>query len=1073
MKALITAFARNRVFANIVLLILFGAGALAAYSMIRENFPEFSLDMITITVVYPGADPEEVEEGISRKIETALEGLEGIKQYTTTSMENMATAMIEVREGQDAAELLNRVRSRVEAIATFPPAAERPIIEEVLLRDVVMFLYLTGEMSERRLKEWTENTKDEIQLLPEISQVEIFGARDYEISIELSEPRLREYGLSLGMVADAVRRGSLNLAGGTIRTLEEEIRVRTMGRRYTGEELADLVVLARPGGELVTLDRIATIRDGFTEDPIRAAINGEPANMIFIYKTSDEDALAISRSVHAFVEDRTAQLPPGSRIAVLYDGTTELKARISLLTRNGMIGLALVFILLWLFMDIRLSFWSGMGIPVSIAGALMIMWAMGITLNMISLFALIMVLGIVVDNAIVVGEAIFVKRQQGLPPIQAAVEGVGEVGLPVFASAATTVVAFIPLMYIGGIMGKFIFQLPVVVIACLLISLVECLILLPAHLNNLPDPNRADRAMGALKRGAKTVRLAVVRGLEWFMARIYTPVLRLALQWRYIAMCMAISLLFIVLGMVRGGLLKFEVFPEIDGYVMTAIVHFPDGTPAEVTHQAIERIEAALERLSEQIPTRTGEPLLKDRMALVGQTFEQIPATGPHVGSVLAVLLASEQRGVHTKDLMIRWEREVGAIPGIRSLTFEGMAAGPPGAPIEVWLQGHDMPTILSATDALMERLRRFDGVYQIRSDFSPGKNEIRLALKPEARALGLTVDDLARQVYAGYFGEEALRVQRGRDDVRVKVRYTEAERSRISDLPQMRIRTREGYEIPLRSVAEVQYAAGYSRIIRTDGMRRVAVSAAVDGQRANTAEILADLQQHFFPQLHRDHPGLYVSVQGEQEKMRESFESIYISFPLAMMGILVIMATVFRSYAQPLVIMFTVPFGIIGAIAGHLLLGYTLTLMSVFGMVALAGVVVNNAIVMIERINEYLAEGFPFREAVRLGAMRRFRAILLTTVSTVFGLTPLILETDLQAKFLIPMAISIAAGVLFATVLTLVLIPSLLMILNDLRRTVHWFRHRRLPTREAVEPAAFRRLETQAPLSAPDSQVV
>jgi multidrug efflux pump subunit AcrB len=467
--------------------------------------------------------------------------------------------------------------------------------------------------------------------------------------------------------------------------------------------------------------------------------------------------------------------------------------------------------------------------------------------------------------------------------------------------------------------------------------------------------------------------------------------------------------------------------------------------------------------LSDRTPTRTGEPMLLDRMALVGQTFEQIPATGPHVGSVLAILLASEQRGVHSKELMIQWEQEVGAIPGIRSLTFEGMAAGPPGAPIEVWLQGHDMQVILAAADELMQRLRQFDGVYQIRSDFSPGKNEIRLTLKPAARALGLTVEDLARQVYAGYFGEEALRLQRGRDDVRVKVRYTADERSRVSDLDRMRVRTPEGLEIPLLSVADVHYEEGYSQIVRTDGMRRVAVSAAVDSHKANTSEILADLQQHFFPELNRKHAGLFVSIQGEQEKMRESFESIFISFPLAMMGILVIIATVFRSYVQPLVILFTVPFGIIGAIVGHLLLGYTLTLMSIFGMVALAGVVVNNAIVMIERVNEYLAEGFAFALAVQKGAMRRFRAILLTTMSTVFGLIPLILETDLQARFLIPMAISIAAGVLFATVLTLVLIPSLLMVLNDLRRAVHWFRYGWLPSREAIEPAGTRRANGEA----------
>lgn len=1067
MKSIITAFARNRVFANIILLIFFAAGGIAATTMIRENFPEFSLDMIKILVPYPGADPEEVEEGISRKLETALQGMEGVKLYTTYSAENAATAYIEVLEGHDPVEVLNRVRSQIDAIPNLPRGAEKPIISELMLRDVVMFVYVSSRpegqaraMSERRLKEWAESVREDIQLLPGISQVELFGVRDYEISIEVSEARLREYGLTLSMVADAIRRSNLNLAGGTIRTQEEEIRVRTMGRRYTGAELASIVVLARPNGDIITLDRLAVIRDDFTEDPMQATINGEPAAMIFVYKTSEEDALAISRTVQSYLQRQQQELPPGAVMDILYDGTHELQARITLLTRNGLIGLALVFLLLWLFLDIRLSFWTGLGIPISIAGALVIMWGLGATINMITLFALIMVLGIVVDDAIVVGEAIFVKRKEGLPPLKAAVEGVAEVGMPVIAAVTTTIVAFMPLMFIGGIMGKFIYYLPVVVIACLAISLVQCLIMLPAHLNNLPDVAHQKAVAGAVRQRFFAARSRIAGGLEWFVDRIYAPVLRQALHWRYVSFSTAIAMLLIVMGLIGGGLLKFEVFPEIDGYVMTAIIEFPDGTPAEVTRQAVGEVEAALLRLSERTPTRSGEPMLQDRLVMVGQTFQQIPSFGPHVGSILAIMLESEQRGVHSKDLMVQWEKEVGVIPGITALTFEGMAAGPPGAPIEVWLRGQDMDVILAAADDLMARLQQFDGVYQIRSDFSAGKNEIQLTLKPEARALGLTVDDLARQVFAAYYGEEAVRLQRGRNDVRVKVRYTQEERSRLSDLENMRIRTPLGREIPLLSVANVVYITGYSTITRTDGMRRVTVSAAVDTQRANTAEILADLDATFFPRLRTEYAGLYVSIQGEQEKMRESFDSIYVGFPLAMLGIFIIVATIFRSYIQPFVILFTVPFGIIGAIIGHILLGYELTLMSVFGMVALAGVVVNNAIVMIERINEYLAEGLTFFEAVTAGSKRRFRAILLTTISTVGGLTPLIMETDLQARFLVPMAISIAAGVAFATLLTLLLIPSLLAIINDFRRLVHWLLYHSLPTREAVEPAAWRYVE-------------
>ncbi len=1057
MKQTLAAFARNTVFANIVLVLIFAAGYIATANMIRETFPEFSLDMIIISVPYPGADPEEVEEGISRKIEEAIEGIEGIKQYTTNAAEGLGTATIEVLEDYTVDEVLDRVRTKVNAISTFPVDAEKPVISELLLKDLVTLLYLSGDMSERRIKEWSESIKDEIQQLPNISQVATFGARDYEIAIEVSEEKLRQYGLTFDDVAGAVRNDSLNLAGGTIRTREEEIRVRTMGRKYTGEALADIVVLARPEGDVITLGRLANIDDGFTEDPIKATINGEPAVLLLVYKTPEEDALEISRTVNRYVIAKQQQVPEGANIRMLYDNTEMLRSRIDLLLKNGIIGLGIVFLLLWCFLNTRLSFWAGMGIPISIAGALVILWCMGGTLNMISLFGLIMVLGIVVDDAIVVGEAIYVHRKQGKPALRAAIDGVAEVGMPVVAAVLTTVVAFVPLFYVGGIMGKFISILPAVVIACLVVSLVECLFLLPAHLSHLPDPNRSTVNGHLLARRLSRVQETTGRWMEQFAARVYLPFLSQALNWRYISFATAIAVLLLTVGLVRSGIIKFEVFSKIDGFIMTATAEFPSGTPPEVTRQAIDRIEAALMRLEKTNPTRSGDPLVKDRLTLVGQTLGDIPDTGPNYGSVQAILLDSEQRGIHSEDLMVRWEKEIGILPGIKSLTFTGMEAGPPGDPIEVWLQGHDMNMILAAADDLMDRLRQFDGVYQIRSDFSPGKNEMRLSLKPEARPLGLTVADLARQVYAGYYGDEALRLQRGRDDVRVKVRYTADERSRLSELEQVRVRTVGGVEVPLLSVADVTFTPGYSTITRTDGMRRVAVSAGVDTKRANANEIFAELSTSFFPDLKKRYPGLFVALQGEQKKMRESFGSLEIGFPLAVLGIFIIIATMFRSYAQPLVILFTVPFGIIGAVFGHLLMGYDLSMMSLFGMVALTGVVVNDAIVLIERINENLACGMPFFDAILQGGMRRFRAIFLTTVSTVGGLAPLIMETDFQAKFLIPMALSIAAGVVFATMLTLVLIPSLLAILNDLRLAAHRLRHGRWPKRREVEPARNR----------------
>jgi multidrug efflux pump subunit AcrB len=1060
MRHALAAFARNTVFANIMLVLVLLAGGLCALSMTRESFPELSLDMILINVPYPGADPEEVEEGVSRKIEEALEGLEGLKLIETTSRENLSTTRLEVIEKYSTDKVMDEVRTKINAISTFPVDAENPVIEELTVLDPVLLLYLSADMSERRIKEWAEQIKEELQQLAPVSKVAVFGTRDYEIAIEVSEERMRQYGLTFDQVTAAVRRGNLNLGGGTIRTQGEEIRLRTMGRKYTDKELASIVVLAQPGGQVITLDRLADIKDDFSEDPIAGFVNGDPAAIIWVSKTPEEDALAISDAVTDYLAQRATQLPAGVHLNILTDLTDMLRDRINLMVKNGIIGMLIVFLMLYIFLNARLSFWGGMGIPISISGALAILWGMGGTINMISLFGFIMVLGVVVDDAIVVGEAIYVHRKLGKPPLRAAVDGVSEVGMPVIAAVLTTIVAFIPLLYVGGIMGKFIAIMPAVVIACLAVSLVECLLMLPAHLSHLPDPNQANGELNPVTRFLERIHSATANGLEWFVHRLYIPFLKKTLYWRYISLSAAIAVLFLSIGVVSSGILKFEVMPEIDGFIMTATVEYPNGTPADVTADTLVRIEAALQRLEKKTKTLTGKSMLVDRLRLVGQTLEDLPRAGPHLGSVQAYLLSSEERGVPAKELMAQWEEEIGSLPGIKALTFAGLSAGPPGDPIEIWVQGHKMEEILAASVALMARLKNFKGVYQIRSDFSAGKNEIRLSLKPDARTLGLTVEDLAHQVYTGYYGDEALRLQRGRDDVRVKVRYTADERRYLSDLERVRIRTPKGLEVPLFSVAELTYAPGYATISRVDGMRRVKVSAGVESNKANANEIMAELRAHFFPQLMGNYPGLKVAQQGEQKKMREAFTPLMVGYPLALLGIFIVIATIFRSYAQPVVIMFTVPFGIIGAIIGHLVMGYDLSMISTFGMVALTGVVVNDAIVLIERVNENLAEGMPFFEAILAGGARRFRAIFLTSVSTVGGLAPLIMETDFQARFLIPMALSLAAGVAFATVLTLVLVPSLLVILSDLRLLVHRITKGVWPKRVEVEPARNRHVD-------------
>ena len=1061
MRRIIAACARNTVFVNIFMLLFFVVGIAGSIMLVRERLPQVGIDLVTVTVPFPGADPLEVEEAICTKIEEAIDGVEGVKQYTTISQENRGTAVIEVLEEYDISEVKEELTSRVDAISTFPPDAEKPIITKPVLRLDVITVALTGAEDERRLKEWAEEVKDELQALPELSQVEISGAREYEISIEVSEEALREYGLTFDQVTAAVRRGSQNLAGGTIRTQGEEIRLRTLGRKYWGDEFSKIVVLTGPRGELVTLDKVANVKDTFTEDRVMATMNGEPAVMLICYKTPREDSIAISEAVNRYVAKKKQILPAGLDMRVWHDASYFIDGSIRVLLKNSLIGITIVFLLLWLFLDLRLSFWASMGIPISLCGAMAVVWLSGNTLNVISLFGMVMVVGIIVDDAIVIGEAIYVHRKRGAGPLRAAVDGAMEVGMPVLAAVATTIIAFIPLLFVTGFMGKLIAILPIAVISCLIASTIECLVMLPAHLNHLPGPNDPKVRARQQRNPARRMRQWVGDGLEWFAGRIYVPVARWTLKRRYAAVCVAVSAMLAAAGLYQGGMLKFVMFPKMDGNMLFARMEFPSGTPLEVTRDTLQQLEDALRRVAEKHDTLTGEPLVQNVYALAGAKIKPDPGEqqqySTNIGGLMVEMLKAHKRGVHSKEIIADWEREVGNIPGLVYLDIEGDGSGPPGKPIEIWVQGRDINEILAASETLEQKLLSFEGVSQVGSDYTPGKNEIQFKLKPAARSLGITVSDLARQVYAGFYGEEALRIQRGRDDVRVSVRYPTDERSQISELRQVRIRTPRGKEVPLLSVADVRFSPGYSTITRTDGRRRVSVSASVDTMAANTAEIIGHLQASYFGELRSRYPGITLSVQGEHLETQESLSALRVGYPIALVGIFFIVATVFRSYIQPLVILLTVPFGIVGAMFGHVVMGFPVTLFSIFGIVALSGVVVNDAIVLIECINNMIASGTPFTEALVRGGQRRFRAIFLTTISTCGGLAPMVFETDFQTQFIIPMAIALTFGVAFATLLTLLLIPSFLAILNDLRRALARVRTGAWPAPEAVEPAATR----------------
>ncbi len=1058
MKKLLGAFTSNVVFANIMILLMFLAGGISIFAMRREMFPTMELDLVSISVAYPGADPEEVEEGILRKIEDVLQGEEGIKEITSTASENVGSVLVTVEESADTQKVLDRVRSKVNGISTFPVDAENPVISDLLLVDPVVILAISGEMPEARMKEWAETVKEKLLQHPKITIVDIFGAREYEISIEVSEERLREHKLSLEQVTAAVRAHNQNVPGGLLRSEAQEIRLRTMGRKYRGEELAEIPVITRDDGSVLYLGELATIVDGFQEDALRPGVDGKPGLFLYVQKTSTQDALDISNATLKFVEEESKLLPEGLDLDVIYDTTDMLRARINLLVKNGGYGLLLVFILLWLFLDLRLSIWAGMGMPISIAGALVILWAVGGSLNMISLFGLIMVLGVIVDDAIVVGEAIYHHQQQpGANPFQAAVNGVAEVAMPVLGAVTTTILAFMPLMFIGGIMGKFIGILPVVVIACLVVSLVECLILLPAHLSE-SLPSKRDKK-GKLQKLFNALHAQTGERLERFASGPYQNFLRVALRWRYVALALAVSVLIVTVGAIGGGRIGLSMFPKFDSFIETAFVEFPAGTPIDVTDEALDQLEQAALSLNEQLRTKDGGPVVQQTIRLAGQNLnDAYGPISPSHGSVQMLLVESSQRDLESDAIMNMWEEAIGTVPGAEALSIEGLSAGPPGKPVDVRLRGNDLEMLKAASTAMQAQIATYPGTSQIQSSYRPGKNEIRFSLKEEALSLGITVAELGRQLSFAYYGAEALRIQRGRDDIRIMIRNTEEERSRFATLEQVRIRAPDGRELPLMAVADMEIVPGFANITRVDGLRSVGVSSNVNKDKTPSSEIIADLEKNHFPRFREDFPGVLFDFQGEQKDSQESVASLQYGFPIALVGIFVIIATIFRSYIQPGIIMLTVPFGIIGAVVGHWMKGIDLSLMSLFGIVALSGVVVNDAIVLIEAFNTNIAKGMDVTDAILEAGKRRFRAVFLTTLSTVGGLMPLILETDLQAQFLIPMALSIAAGVAFATLLTLLLIPSLMLILNDFRMYMHFvIKGRRADTRAEVEPARHR----------------
>jgi len=950
---------------------------------------------------------------------------------------------------------MKEVKDRVDQITDFPADAKRPIVRETFLRGEVINIAVYGDVGERTLKAVAQEVRDDLVSNVAISQVSLSGVRDDEIIIEISDKALDAYRLSLEDVMAVIARSSLDLPAGLIRTANEELTLRVMGQRYRASDYEGLVVLER-GDTIVRLDEIAKVREGFEEAVVRGRFNGLPAVVVQVFKTADEDSKKIARIVRDYVHSRQAGLSGALKMSVWADGSRDIEDRIEMLVSNGIAGVLLVFLTLTIFLELRVAFWVAAGIPVSFAGALIIMYLTGSTLNMISLFALFIVSGIIVDDAIVIADNIFARRRAGEQPVLASINGTSEVALPVLGASVTTIATFVPLLYISGVMGRFIHILPVVVIGAICASAVEAFGVLPSHLCHRTPPGVTEE-----RREPSRLRRWMDNAIVRFVEQRYRPLYLLSIRSRYVTVCNAIMLFFISGGLVLGGRTPTVLFPKENANIVRARVRLPEGTPASMTEKVCNQLERAAGKLNDdpELPHAGQGPLVGQVYTIMGEFAEFLPVRGDNLCETRIELMPAKERRLDDEKIMDRWRFHIGKVYDAVEFRISRLQLGPTDRPIEIRLLGSNLDDMASASQEIQDKLSEFEGTTNVGDDLLAGKRELRVTLKPSVRTLGLTLEDVAKQLRHGFFGGEAVKLRRGREEVTVRVRYPEDERRSLLDLENMRVTTLHGEQVPFLEVANLQWGRGYAMIMHQAYRRRVRVLADVDDRVANAEQIMQTLEAGFLDKVVAKYNDLMWQFGGDRERMAESMSSLTMGFKMALIVIYAILAGMLRSYVQPVVILAAVPLGFVGAVLGHTILGMDLTLMSMFGLVALSGVVVNDSLVLVDVINVGIREGKGVMEAVLEAGERRFRAVVLTSVTTIAGLAPILLEQSSQAQTVKPMAVSLTFGLLASTVLTLFVVPSLFLITNDVRRVIRWLRYGgSYPVRELVEDAAHDR---------------
>ena len=1030
---MIAWFAKNGVAANLLMGIILVSGIFSIRGLKMELFPDFDLDLVTISVPYPGAAPLEVEEGICKQIEEKIWDLSGIKEMNSFARENFGVVSIQVASGKNAKVLADEIKVRVDSISTFPEEAEKPIVEVATQKRRVLALAIHGKCDEKSLRKLADKTLDDLTNLAGITQVEIMGIRKPEIGIEISEQTLREHGLSFDEVAGGLRKASVDVPGGIARTSSGETLLRSVGKAREGKEFDQIELISSPDGSSLKLGDLATVKDSFEDKTLYTNFAGQPAVTLRVFRVGKQSPLDISEKVTAYVKETLPNLPEGVGMTIWQDSSYYLQGRLQMMIRNALQGLILVFLVLSLFLRPSLAVWVAIGLPISFMGAFASMGIIGASINLVSLFAFIVVLGILVDDAIVVGESVYTLGSKGQKPLIAAIEGTHLVAVPVTFAILTSMVAFVPMLFLPGWLGKLMKDIPLVVIPALFFSLIESKFILPYHLSLC----RFDKKPG---NWLSTLQGKISIGLENFIKDSYQPFLGFCLRNRYLTMSAFFGIFAITIGLIVGGHVpSIRGIPPVPSDYITVKVTMQDGVPAISTEKALAEIEKARQKVVGFLD-KEGEPNpFKYAMITMGaQPFTGGPksssniVSGSNMGEISVELIKSEDRTRSAPEISALWRERIGPLPGIKQLYFGDVAAGGSRTAIDIEIAGQDFSAMTEASKKIKERLGTYDGLFDISDSYAGGKRELKLKLKPEGRSLKLTQADLGRQVRQAYYGEEIQRIQRDRDEVKVMLRYPLEDRKTLTALNNLRIRTPQGIEAPLEEIASLEIGQGSPTIKRANRTRIVNVQSSADKVAADIPSIERDLEQNFIPRMKEKFPKLRFSFVGERKEQGESDSGLAQAGGIALFVIYALLAIPFRSYVQPFLIMSVIPFGLIGAVFGHFLFGMPLSQLSHFGLVALTGVVINDSLVMVHYVNKRAKET-TILEAAKLAGTARFRAILLTSLTTFVGLLPILFERSLQAQFLKPMAIAIGFGVLFATFITLLLVPCLYLILNDI----------------------------------------